>query len=189
MSRLDIDWTYLKLANQVLAEYILLPEIYRSITPVKWSIGPVGLSQLSIGNILLSLRRLQTISLSDSEQTELTGICKQIEQIRDRWRANWERKALREFTDRQQLWQVYLDELSTNKKLYSRIYPVQARLRVIIYLLVEEIGTTVINKDVRLERQDNFLRSFSTSGPFVWEADLAGGFPEETCWFLYRAFN
>ena len=189
MSRLDIDWTYLRLANQVLAEYILLPEIYRSITPVKWSIDPGGLSQLSIGNILLSLRRLQTISLSDSEQTELTGICMQIEQIRDRWRANWERKAHRELTDRQQLWQEYLDELSTNKKLYSRIYPVQARLRVIIYLLVEEIGTTVINKDMRLEHQDKFLRSFSTSGPFVWEADLAGGFPEETCWFLYRAFR
>jgi hypothetical protein len=189
MKRLDIDWVYLGLASRVLAEYILLPEIYRSLTPVRGSGGAGGLSQLALGNILLSLRRLQAISLSDSEQTELTGLCKQIEQVRDRCRANWERKARRERSDRLQLWQIYLKDLAADKKWYSRSYPAQVRLRVIIYLLDEEIGTPVLSEQTVLDQQDSLMRSISSPGPFVWEAELADGFPEDACWFLYRSFK
>jgi len=189
MNRLDIDWTYLRLASRVLAEYILLPEIYRSLTPVKGNGGAGGLSQLAIGNILLSLRRLQAISLSDSEQAELTGLCKQIEQVRDRWLGNWKRKARHERSDRQNFWQTYLTELAADKKQYSRSYPLQARLRAIIHLLDEEIGTAVIGEDKVLEQQDSLLRSISSPGPFVWEVELVDGFPENNFWFLYRAFE
>jgi hypothetical protein len=189
MNRLEIDWAYLRLANRVLAEYILLPEIYRSLTPVRGSGSAGGLSQLALGNILLSLRRLQSISLSDSEKTELEGLCKQIEQVRDRWRANWERKARHELTDRLHLWQNYLKDLTDDKKLNSRGFPAQVRVRVIIYLLDEEIGSRLHSEQTVLDEQDRLLRSISSHGPFLWEDELADGFPEETCWFLYRSFE
>jgi hypothetical protein len=188
MIQLDIDWAYLRLANHVLAEYILLPETYRPLIPVKTSSGFWGVSQLAIGNILLSLKRLQAVSPSGSEKSELTELCKQIEQVRDRWRANWERKARREMSDRLHFWQIYLKDVVTEKKWYSRSYPTQARLRAIIYLLDEEIGTAVLNRQTALEQQDNLLRSISSPGPFVWEVELAGGFPEDSFWFLYRSF-
>ena len=189
MNHLDIDLAYLRLANHVLAEYILIPETYRSLTPVKGSDIAGGLSQLTIGNILLSLRRLQAISLSETEQTELTELCKQIEQVRNRWRANWERKARHERSDRLRLWQIYLRDLAADKKWNLRSYPVQVRLRVIIYLLNEEIGASIPGEMTILDQQDSLMRSISSRGPFIWEEELASGFPEDTYWFLYRSFN
>jgi hypothetical protein len=189
MNRLEIDWTYLRLANRVLAEYILLPEVYRSLTPVRGSGGAGGMSQLALGNILLSLRRLQAISLSDPEKSELAELCKQIEQVRDRWRANWERKARRERADRLHLWQNYIKDLADDKKLISRGFPAQVRIRVIINLLDEEIGSPIPREQTILDEQDRLLTSISSHGPFVWEQELADGFPEETWWFLYRSFE
>lgn len=190
MNRLDIEWAYLRLANRFLAENVVLPEVYRSLVPVKGTGGAGGLSQLTIGNILLCLKRLQAAPLSDADQAELTELCKQIEQVRDRWRVNWERKARRERSDLLQPWLVYLEELAANTDRYSRSYPSQVRLRVIIYLLDEEIGRRqALGEDTVLDQQDRLLRSISSQGPFVWETDLAEGFQEKDCWFLFRSFG
>ena len=189
MIRLDIDWVYLRLTNQVLAEYILSTDVYRALTPIK-TVDSVGeLSQLAIGNILLSLKRLQISSLSDNEQADLAELCQQIEQVRERWRANWERKARSERVDRQAYWQKYLNELAIDKNLNSRTYPSKVRSREIIDLLDEEIGYSEINTGIGLEQQDIQLRSISSNGPFVWEEGLENGFSQERCWFLYRNFQ
>jgi hypothetical protein len=182
------DWVFLKTALSDLRDYILSAEIYWTLRPPARSPGGFQLSQLTIGNLLLSQARLRANDLPPQRAQELAELSTQIAAVRSDWRANWGRKADEEFRSRLNLWQQYLRELRAEPRHSAAIYAREVRQRAILYLLSTELSREVpANEAEQIAMLDNILRGISQPGPFVWEAELADGFPPAEYWFLYRS--
>jgi hypothetical protein len=165
-----------------------LSDVYRILRPPARSPGGVQLPQLTIGNIMLSQARLMALPLSAEQQAELADITSQMDQVRSEWRANWGIKAEREFASRLNLWQQYLRELRSDPRQQMSFYASEVRNRVILQMLRTELPGQQAQQDgEQLEMMDQILRGNTRAGDFVWEEELAAGFPKETFWFLYLA--
>jgi hypothetical protein len=183
----EADWIFLRTAIPELQEYILSNDIFRILRPPSRAPGGVQLSQLSIGNLMLSQQRLTALDLSGPQQDELADLTQQIDQVREEWRANWGIKAEREFASRLNLWQQYLRELRSDSGQQSATFANEVRNRAILRLLRTEIPAhTQARDEEQLNMLDQILRGLSKPGEFVWEQELSKGFPENVFWFLYR---
>ena len=151
------DKLYLEAGVPQLEDYLLSEQLYY----------PLGLSlpQLTLGGILLSLRRLGT----QAAQFEA-----QVEAVRSKWRSAWDAKSSREVKARSGLWMNYLSEYRDDPRAGVRLYSQNVRYRVMMSLL----GKIEDDTDV-------FLKSVFREGSFVWEEECAPGFPRETFWYLY----
>jgi hypothetical protein len=184
------DMVFLKTAVPDLRDYILSADLYWTLRPPARTPGGVRIPQLTIGNLMLSQARLAALAISDAQQDGLAEVSKQIHAVRDEWRANWEKKAAREFGSRLNLWQQYLRELRGDPGKHSAYYPQEVRARAILRLLRPEAGTNTLSaEEEQLAMMDQILRGVSQEGPFVWDSTLENGFPQEGFWFLYRSFE
>ena len=185
---LEGDWVFLKTALSDLRDYILSVEIYWTLRPPARSPGGFQLPQLTIGNLLLSQARLQAAELPPQQAQVLAELTTQITAVRSEWRANWGRKADDEFRSRLNLWQQYLRELRAEPRRSAAIYAREVRQRAILHLLSSELSAEVpANQAEQITMLDNVLRGMSQPGSFVWEPELAAGFPSAEYWFLYRS--
>jgi hypothetical protein len=184
------DWLFLRAALPDLREYILSNEIYWTLRPPSRSPGGVQIPQLTIGNLLLSQARLSASLLSTHDDEELAEMARLIHAVREEWRANWGQKAAKEHTSRLNLWQQYLRELRGDVRAQVGYYAREVRNRAILRLLGNEIITGITNGVPQSEQEqltmlDQILRGVTQEGPFVWEPELAQGFPPDGFWFLY----
>jgi len=177
------DWLLLREALPELRAYILSADLYRPIRT--GASGGMRLPQLTIGSLMLSLARLKALQLTGQPAAELAGLSQNIDVVRQEWRANWGNKASREIGSRMNLWQQYLRELRSDPRGHSAAYPSEVRHRAIFHLLRDEANDPQAAQDEQLSMLDQILRGLSRPGSFVWEAELAGGFPKEDFWFLY----
>jgi len=178
----ESDWAFLRTALPDLQEYILSSDLYY---PLRAS-GGVRIPQLTLGNLLLSQTRLMALSLDEQRTAELASISQRINDIRSEWRTNWGIKAGREFGSRLNLWQQYIRELRSDPRQQANYYATEVRNRAILRLLRPELTEPVPNDEEDLQAMlDQILRGLTKPGPFVWEPELAGGFPAEGFWFLY----
>ncbi len=190
----ESDWTFLKAALPDLQEYILSSEIYWTLRPPSRSAAGVQIPQLTIGNLLLSQARLSAAAPTAHEKEELANLSREIDVLRDEWRANWGQKAGREHTSRLNLWQQYLGELRGNvhgkPAAQSAYYAREVRNRAILRLLRPEVimGTAVglpAAEREQLDMLDQVLKGLTRESPFVWEPEAQSSFPREGFWFLY----
>ena len=180
------DWVFLKTAVPELRDYILSSEIYWTLRPVDRAPGGVQVPQLAIGSLLLSLVRLSALDLADGAQNELAQLQYVVDAVRSEWRANWGRKAEKEYRSRLNLWQQYLRELRGDARPSAVFFAREVRNRAILQLLSTELTGAVPDSDQeQLDMLDNILRGLSRPGAFVWEPELAGGFGQATYWYLY----
>lgn len=182
---IDGDWALLRAALPELKDFLLSNALYHPLhLPVFRSEG-APISQLTIGNLLLSQARISAV-LDPSDQPAYQGLVKQIQEIQAAWRSNWSQKAGKEYTSRLSLWSQYLHELRADLTGQAAYFPNEVRQRAILHLLEPEMiaGAPVLESD-RLDQLDDMLRGISRQGPFVWDAELAKGFPEAKFWFLY----
>lgn len=180
------DWLFLREALPDLRNYILSSDLYwplRTNAP-----GGFRLPQLTIGTLVLSQARLGALGLIGQQEVELAEISRHINDVRQEWRTNWGNKASHEFRSRINLWQQYLRELRGDLGRNASIYPNEVRLRAILRLLRAEVNELTPDQQEQLRMLDQILRGISQSGPFVWEKELANGFPKEGFWFLYITF-
>lgn len=178
------DWAIVREAGGDLEGYLLSQELY---WPLNWrpsSGAPV--TQFTLGNLKVSLARLSAVSLTAERQSELEQIKSQVNTVRERWKANWARKAAREISARLKLWGNYTGELISEKGRRGAGYAYEVRWRVIIHLLQSEITVPMMQEEQALAALDAGLRSITTAGPFVWEDEVQPAFPESTYWYLYR---
>lgn len=180
------DWVFLQSALPDLRDYILSNEIYWTLRPAVRFPGGKQIPQLTIGNLLLAQRSLSALPLADDRKTELRDLTQKIDALRDEWRTNWSMKAGREFSSRLNLWQQYLRELRGEPRRSQGFYAREVRNRAILHLLRPEILDGVpANEDEQLAMLDQVLHGKAHPGPFVWEPELSGAFPESDFWFLY----
>jgi len=164
------DLLFLKEALPQMQEYLLSNELY-------WPLG-AAMHRLTPGSVLLSLARLQ-----GSLPSEVQNIRQQLESIRGKWRAAWDKKAAREISNRLRLWSNFLADYANAPEQCAGAYPGEVRGRVILQLLLLEAPDSPDN--AALAELDGMLKTHLHPDRFLWDAGLQVVFPKENFWFLY----
>lgn len=180
MKPLNEEIQYLTAASKELAEYLLAEVAH-------WRLeGPQSLPPLTPGYVLLYLRRLNGWpTWAPEEQLKVGEINQKIAAIRAQWHSAWLQKSRQEVHQRLRLWRDYL--LETEQERKSRFSGIrwQVRWRVMVDLLLEDIGHFDPAIAHELDSLDRRLRTLFAPGQFLWEHELMGSFPQEKFWYLY----
>lgn len=169
MTSIAEDIQFLTEGLPQLQDYLLSNELY-------WPLSN-SLPRLTLGSVWLALARLEV-----TNPDEVRKFRAELEPVRFRWRAAWEKKAAREMANRLRLWSQYLSDYQ-NDPLSAGSYPTEVRGRTILQLLSPEVPDAP-EKTV-LAELDAMLKARLVSGAFVWEAGLQAAFPMTDFWFLY----
>lgn len=168
MSTPEADRAYYESGIEELERYLLSNELYwpcRARTP--------DLTQLTPGGLLLVRARLRGWRV-----TGLDALDARLDGIRSAWRSAWDGKTRREVHARSGRWHETLSEHRKNPRGVARLYPQDVRQRAMLTLLGESS-----------DPMDGYLKSMFVPGPFVWNPQLQGGFPQTEFWFLYGSLN
>ena len=179
------DWAYIRAAVDSLQDYLLSAELYWPlfVQPKEKVTG--NLLQLTLGNLLLTQARLKGYPWSGNQLTELTQTNEKISQVREKWKSAWRKKAAREIPARLSLWLEYLDDLREQPRVHAANYPFQVRWRTVLQFLEIELAGLGVEEISRVHDTDLRLKKVSQPANFVWEAEIAAGFPKESFWYLY----
>jgi hypothetical protein len=188
MPTFEYDLRYLQAAIDQLEAYLLAKELY-------WPIGarpPKGqppYPQLTPGGILLARQRLRASAQTLDQQAELTRQEQRLEALCQRWRTAWGNKARQDFHARLKLWRDYLEEYREKPSAHYDRYAYEVGRRVQLHLLSAEASDLPPAELEALQGLDRILQACFRPGEFVWEANLAAGFPRQTYWYLYGALK
>ncbi len=186
MPSLEQDLTYLRSTVPDLEQYLLSSALFWPLSARGKESAPVGATQLTIGNLLLSRRRLETAAVAGLlVSADLASLSGEIDAIRSRWKSNWDQKAAREVASRLKQWDHYCSELSSEEGKRGD-YPYNVRQRVMLGLLLADLDRPEPRDRAHLELLDRRLKSVTRTAEFVWETALQSGFPPDEFWYLYR---
>ena len=179
------DLEYLNIGMEEIQPYLLSEELFWPVSGRPSGNKPFFL-KMTIGNLLLSEHRLAVLSdedlLSPAAAAEFSRLQRGIQAVQMKWQVAWERKASREYDTRFNQWRKSLEDLRGDRYQNSPYYKNEIRLRVLLELLVEQIPDKTQND---LGPLDKILRQMFKPGEFIWEADVAPGFPKGKYWYLY----
>jgi len=179
------DFALLQAAAPELERYLFSEVLYYPLTSGSGRRLSGDTSRLTIGNILLAIKKLQADDLPPAEAGQLTTLLEQIEQVRTRWRTLWQKKVMQEIPNRLNLWRDYLERLSDSTSTGSGDYRYNVRTRVILELLLDEVDDLPPQKEALLRSMDLKLKAMGTPGKFIWDEPLREVFPEDRFWYLY----
>jgi hypothetical protein len=182
---ISYDLEYLQIGVEEIEDYLLSEELFWPVTG-RPSGGRSFFLKMTIGNLLLSEHRLATLSagkrLSPSEESEFSRLQRGFETVRSKWRVAWQSKASQEYQTRLKQWMRTLEELKSDRYQNAPYYRNEVRVRVLLELLADQVS----QKDrVNLQVFDTALKKILKAGEFVWQEELAPGFPEDQYWYLY----
>ena len=184
----EYDLGYFEAGVDILDRYILSSDIY-------WPIGarPPGgelpYPQLTLGGLLLAQARLRSRPLSSHLYTKYNSLEGEFNAIRSRWRVAWEDKATNEFHARLFLWRDFLEDYRANHENNLDRYAYEVSRRVMLELLTPDAVQIPQEEVELLEGLDKLLRTVFTPSEFVWDLELAPGFPLQTYWYLYGGLS
>ncbi len=187
MPSIEYDLAFLRAGIPELQGYLLSNEIY-------WPLGlatPQGerpYPRMTLGWLLLARTRAGGWGMTGNAPAQnggLTALTHEMDEIRNRWRIAWEKKAAQEFSSRLKLWANYLNDYRGDKANHTTQYPYEVQRRVILHLLSYETDQLPPTELDLLKGMDGFLKAVLQAGGFVWEQDIASAFPPATFWYLY----
>lgn len=176
------DLLYVRQSEFDLEKYLLSKEIY---WPLQGKIiSGSQIPRLTLGELLLSLRRINAYPLQPDEQEQFSILLERIRSLKEHWRTHWENKALAEFPQRFRLWQNYLRDYYQEPGDYYRSFPREVERRAILKVLSDEV---VLSRQYKadLESVDTLLNRKFHQDSFVWNEILSSQFPARDFWFLY----
>jgi len=178
------DLSYLQASVDLLEDYLLSTEIYWSLR-LRPPVGDPPFPMLTLGGVLLARMKAGYRNLSRDQRFLFNKTYDQVDAIRVRWRVAWENKSTREFHSRLMLWRDYLDEYRRQPYNHVDRYGYEVHRRVLLALLYSDaVGVPSAEKEM-LTALDHYLQSVLQSSGFIWEPELAGGFPKENYWYLW----
>ena len=150
----------------------------------------VELPKLTLGGLLLAMRRLETLRqrLSPDPSQTLARIGRELSFHRAQWRLRYQNKLARDLRSRLDTWAWYLEDCQQHRETAIVHYPRQVETRAKIDLLLDEALEAGLDSEPfreRLVNLDERLRSVFGPGEFCWMEPLTGGFPSERFWYLY----
>ena len=182
MTEPDFQLRVLESAVGELESYLLSSEIFWRMS------GPANLPNLTLGGLELARRALlATLSkLDPTARLRAQTAIEQIDALRRRTPAAWERKAAGELKVRLNQWRAYLNDLAERPGESNR-YPQEARARTMATYLLEESVRQPQAAELRmtLAALDARLRASFEAGQFIWDASLESAYPAGDYWFLY----
>lgn len=184
MADIEYDLHYLQAGITSLEEYLYSDEVYWPIQAVSPP-GQPPFPQLTLDGLLLADARLRARQLSMKDQARFQQLENELQTIRVKRRVAWEQKATRNFKARLTLWRNFLEEYREDQEAHVDRYPYEVTRRVQLVLLVEDARQRTAAEDDLLALLDQVLVSYLLPGDFIWDQDLAPGFPPSIYWFLY----
>lgn len=172
MNSPEQDRKFFEAGLQELEPYLLSKELYWR-SPVQTT----DFTQVTPGVMLLVRERLK-----GWKSPGLPELSMRLEAVRSKWRSAWDAKARREVRARSGMWKDYLAEVRREPSAAFRQYPYQARLRVILALLLDDLRE---QPSEALSGLDDSLKRMWHPTAFVWDAALEWNFPPQSFWFLY----
>lgn len=185
MNNPPADLEYLVDILPLLEGYLIQPAVF---LPAPFHPGwPT--SQISIGNVLLSLRRVETAQEPLTVDHRVDSIASTLGMIRTRWRTHWQNKLAAEYAARLRIWEHFLVEFLAEYGERAGYFQTGVRNRVILELI--EMDGVVVPDPLHgmLSLLDVRLKAASQPGGFIWLDEMQAGFPEDRFWFLYRTFS
>lgn len=175
---------YLENGLEILEDYLFSNEMF-------WTLGgsssrsQSGLPTLSLGGLLLSRASLLALPLTESERLRFERQEQRLQQVRSRWQVAWSKKAAKSFSVRLRMWGEYINELRENPEEHVGRYAYEVRWRVMLQLLLPEASEIETAELDLLKTLDTALRQHLAGDKFIWEPEMARGFPADEFWFLY----
>lgn len=188
MQGTDNDLIYLHASVPELEKYLLSEVLYYPVTAERGRQLTGDTTQLTIGNLLLSVTRLRAAELAADEAAQFKNLLQEVEQVRSQWRKNWKQKVEREIPNRLRLWMNYLGDWGDTSTTRAGDYHYNVRLRVILELLMAETDDLLIQERSLLRTLDLRLKGKGIPGDFIWDDFLASAFPQDRFWYLYLHF-
>ena len=180
----EYDLRYLEAGLAGLNEYLHSNEVYWPLQLASLP-GQPPYPQLTLDGLLLAAARLQARDLSIPEEARFSRLDSELQALRAKRRVAWEQKATRNFRARLTLWRNFLEELRKDPEGQADRYPYEVARRVQLALLAEDARERAQAEDDLLTMLDRILETLLAPGDFVWDAELARGFPQSRYWFLY----
>ena len=181
---LEKDRAFIIAAVPDLQEYILSSQLYWPVN-LKIPGQPQEAASLTLGNLLLALKRLVIDTNPPPIYDPFLELEKSIYPLRERWLSNWKAKAEKEFEERLRQWERYVINPYKNSGQYWQEYPFEVRRRVILQLLGVEMGEIPPTSVRELDHLDKLLRPLCKPGPYIWETSTEKNFPRDDYWYLY----
>jgi hypothetical protein len=156
--------------------------------------GGDQLPKLTVGGFLERARRLRAAPLSAAERGALDNAVRQFELVRDTHHPRYVTHAMHDLRGRLNAWAWFLDDCAKRPNEEAPYYPAQARTRLAIELLLDELvrnplggihGSEAAEPVQRLSALDERLHANWIDGAFVWHDALSHAFPHEQFWWLY----
>lgn len=182
--KLSKDLEFLELLASQMNAYLLSDAIF-------WKTTHVDLPDLTFGGYLMRQQRLLALrdSLSQAEQTRLDTAVTQFNQAIAEKGPLFEKKARRELEARLRQWSAYLDDLAEENGDRGAYYHTAVETRIMIATLIDklQIGGYALEPDTgeKLNKLDNQLSRYWTSGNFIWPNEWQAAYPQAMYWWLY----
>ncbi|MEW5869370.1 MAG: hypothetical protein AB1894_08850 [Chloroflexota bacterium] len=180
----DCELRFLRAGLEKLESYLLSKEIYWPVGIAARS-GETPYPQMTLGALLLALRRAQALAGTPAETAEADRLALQLDATRQRWRVAWEQKAAAEFQARLTLWRNFIEEYRQEPGNHFSHYRYEVGRRVLLHLLAEQAGELPEAHRALLSGLDAVLAQVLVPGDFIWEIELEQLFPREVFWYLF----
>jgi hypothetical protein len=184
MSGAEYELRYLKAGLDMLEDYIQSGELYWSIG-ISAREGQTPYPQMTLGGLLLFFQRAGARTLTSEQRMELAGLENKLNVIRSHWRTAWGIKTTHAFRARLKLWSNFLEDYRQKPAANKDRYRYEVIRRVQLHLLHPDADGRYEAEDNLLIGLDEFLEAVFIANGFLWEPELAAGFPSEPYWYLY----
>ncbi len=188
MQGLENDLAFLEASVPELEKYLLSDTLYYPVTGEHGRQLSGDTTQLTLGNLLLSMIRLRAAQLPPEEKAQVGGLLQEVDGIRSCWHTNWRKKVEQEIPSRLRLWKNYVSDWSESSPGRAGDYHYNIRLRVMLDLLLDETDELFVQEKSLLRTLDLRLKGKGMPGDFIWDQQLAGAFPRDRFWYLYWHF-
>ena len=144
--------------------------------------------QLTAGRLLISIELLSNYSKDDNQNSlSSKDNISQVTEMIDKWRANWEKKILKEIPVRVRHWQQIVNDIKTDRAYTNAQLKNDTQVRLMINLLLDQLDEDKrLEFEMLLEPFDQRFRSLTTTNEFILNEEFAEFFPTDQYWFLYR---
>lgn len=184
MSAADYDLRYLKAGVEMLEDYIQSSELYWSIG-ISAREGQTPYPQMTLGGLLLFFQQARARNLTPEQQAELSGLENRLNTIRSHWRTAWGIKATHAFRARLKLWSNFLEDYRQKPAANKDRYRYEVTRRVQLHLLQPDADGRYEAEANLLIALDEYLKAVFVPNGFLWDPELADGFPADPYWYLY----
>lgn len=188
MPSVEYDLGYLESALILIEKYLLSKEVYWKLN-ANSPPGDPSYPSLTLGSVLLFKAHIQHRELIDSQSKRKNSVEIELDRIRTKWRTAWGNKAREEFRLRLDLWRNFVEEFRHDPPENHDRYAYEVSRRVMLQLLEGEAYDIPVAQRKMLTGLDRILSGLMITGDFVWEAELAPGFPPESYPYLYRSLK